>query len=148
MKLIYAIKHKRYFFIPYLIFLLIGVGVCITLDKKTLHLYCNTYHSDFFDSFFKFITLLGEEKIILPSILVVFILYNRRIALIALLSYGVSGIASQILKRFVFYDMKRPSALLQDDNLHFVEGIDLAQNYSFPSGHTSIAFGFFYFFST
>ncbi len=143
MKLINSIQNNKYFFIPYFILLLLSICVCASVDKKVLHLRYNIYHSNFFDFFFKYITSLGEEKIIIPAIILIFILSHKRIAIMALLSYAVAGISTQLLKRFVFDDMKRPSVLLQDSYLHFVEGVELVGKYSFPSGHTSVAFAFF-----
>jgi membrane-associated phospholipid phosphatase len=36
--------------------------------------------------------------------------------------------------------MERPTAWLDHSLLHFVEGVDIQTLYSFPSGHTAIAF--------
>jgi membrane-associated phospholipid phosphatase len=37
----------------------------------------------------------------------------------------------------------RPSVILKDYPLHFVDGVEMATHFSFPSGHTTFAFAFF-----
>jgi len=65
---------------------------------------------------------------------------NKRAFVLSLISFTVAGLSAQALKRFVFSDRLRPHAVLDYETWHRVEGFALAENFSFPSGHSAVAF--------
>lgn len=56
-----------------------------------------------------------------------------------LISFIISGLAAQIIKNLV--NSPRPKLYFEAGQyLHFIDGVNLANNSSFPSGHTATAF--------
>ena len=51
------------------------------------------------------------------------------------------------LKHIVFSDFMRPAVILEEEHLHFVRGLHINKKFSFPSGHTTAAFTYFFFFA-
>jgi len=130
-------------------FLLLAAGglllciliAAILIPKGDDVLFINGNHSDITDSFFTFITLGGDGKIFIPLIIILlFIRFSY--ALVAVSAWAGHGLICGIMKNFVFPTMLRPTGHLDDDLLHFVPGVDVHTNYSFPSGHTATAFCF------
>jgi membrane-associated phospholipid phosphatase len=71
---------------------------------------------------------------------------NFKYAIIGLATYAISGLVTQILKRNVFSEFKRPTVNI--DNLRMIPELfeyEQNQNFSFPSGHTTVAFSIFIF---
>lgn len=130
-------------------FLLLAAGglllsiliAAIIIPKGNDVLFINGNHSDFSDRFFTFITLAGDGKIFIPLIIILlFIRFSY--ALTAISAWAGHGVICSIMKKVVFPTMLRPIGHLDNDLLHFVPGIDVHTNYSFPSGHTATAFCF------
>lgn len=129
---------------PTLNFLLLTViwVVALTLveliaGRIPLHVTCNSFHSSVADSVFPVVTHLGSGWIfIVASLLLVFV--QLRWAAIMLVANLISSGVAQGLKKLVFADMLRPSAMIQD--LYLVPGVELHANHSFPSGHSATIF--------
>ena len=87
----------------------------------------------FFNNFFEFITILGEETVYIVLICAIYFMFNKKIAqklfFIASTSIGVNF----VIKNFV--KLPRPFA---DGKITCVRP-ETATGYSFPSGHTQIA---------
>ncbi|MEJ0030491.1 MAG: phosphatase PAP2 family protein [Bacteroidota bacterium] len=117
------------------------VLAAIIIPKGNDVLWINGNHNEFSDRFFTFITYGGDGKIFIPLILItLFIRFSFSIAAIS--AWVGHGLLCSLLKRFVFPTMLRPTGTLDNDLLHFVPGVDVHTNYSFPSGHTATAFCF------
>lgn len=130
------------------------VWVCLFVfdciyPKLQTHLMLNGWHTDALDTFFRYVTWLGEEFPVIVG--VVFLIWNlnavwnRRNGLFILLSQGLTCIITQALK-FVFAH-PRPATYFESMGAELpdtVPGVHLrrAMN-SFPSGHTSSAFALF-----
>jgi membrane-associated phospholipid phosphatase len=130
-------------------FLLLGAGgvllsiliVALLVPRGNDVLFINGNHTDFTDRFFTFITYGGDGRIFIP--LIIILLFVRfSYALAALSAWAGHGLLCSILKRQVFSNVLRPAGVLDNDLLHFVPGVDVHNNYSFPSGHTATAFCF------
>jgi len=133
------LKNKA-FFIPYLIFILIGLPIIILYPKGEIHLFINSYHAPVADHFFNYATHLGNG---LTPILVslIFLFFAVRKAIFVAGAPTLAGLLVQILKLFVFPDVQRPTAYFGPANhLHLVEGVKLYSTHSFPSGHTATIF--------
>ena len=104
-------------------------------------LWINGNHNEFSDRFFTFVTYGGDGKIFVPLILILlFVRFSY--TLVAVSAWAGHGLLCSLLKRLVFPGMLRPTGVIDNDLLHFVPGVDVHLNYSFPSGHTATAFCF------
>lgn len=133
--------QNKVFFLPYVLFLLIAGVLIISYDKSTLHLTINQFHSNFFDWFFRYVTHLGHGYFVLfITLILAFIKFKY--AFMNLFIYISSGLIAQGLKRFVFSDFERPVRYFGDqESLYLIENVKPLLHHSFPSGHTTTAFG-------
>lgn len=126
---------------PYLLLLLV-VGPCLLIyPKGTFLLWLNEHHTNYWDTFFLTANGLGEEIFAGVAILALAIFTNYGAALAAGSSWLLSGIITQGLKQLVFEDMARPKHFFKGlKELYFVPGVKMYEHFSFPSGHTTVAF--------
>lgn len=130
------------------------VWICLLVfdciyPKIQTHLMLNGYHTPVLDTFFKYVTWMGEEFPVLVG--VAFLIknfnsfWNRRNGLFILLSQGLTCLITQILK-FAFAH-PRPAVYFEQMGAELpdtVSGVRLRVGMnSFPSGHTSAAFSLF-----
>jgi len=131
------------FFVPYLLFVLIFLGMIIGNSKADLHLWMTSVHPPFLDTFFHYYTLVGDWIPFAVAGLLIF--YNYRITIFIVASQLICGIFSKSLK--CMFDEQRPILYFQQHfpsiQLHRVAGEHLYTAQSFPSGHTITAFAFF-----
>ncbi|MCG6187802.1 phosphatase PAP2 family protein [Maribellus maritimus] len=136
---------NRYFFIPYLLFVILCTILLVVYTKTDLHILSNEANSPFFDVFFKYATYFGDGAVIvLLALTLLFIKF--RYALIFLTGSLVTALIVNIFKKVIFNEMYRPSKyfeLYENYKLHLVEGVKLHSLQSFPSGHTATAFNLF-----
>jgi membrane-associated phospholipid phosphatase len=138
---------NKWFCIPYLIAILAGSFFLVKFTKSDIHLFINQYHSAFFDSFFKYITNLGDG-ICLPLFLVIMLLIRFRDSILLVVVFLLSGLFVQILKRLFFSDVARPSKYFEGNHtLHYIPGVEQLCCNSFPSGHSATAFSVFFVFA-
>lgn len=122
----------------------LAVSILFIFDKKTSHLILTSVHNKFLDSFFSLITHLGDG-IIVALTGFIFLMIRVKYGLLILLSYSLSGLLVQLLKNTVFDDFDRPFKYFEDTSrLHIVEGLNIHEYYSFPSGHATSAFALFF----
>ncbi|MBY0425832.1 MAG: phosphatase PAP2 family protein [Cytophagales bacterium] len=89
---------------------------------------------------FKYLTHFGDGLFSI-AVCIVFLFIRYYWSWIIFLSYGISSLTTQFLKKVVFSDMPRPKAYFGSDvPLNFVEGVEIYSYNSFPSGHTTSAF--------
>jgi membrane-associated phospholipid phosphatase len=138
--MIRIIRDYRLGFVLYALFLLSGILLVVSIPRLELHVLLNSGHSRWLDILFRMITWLGNGWFaVIFSLLFLFIRFRYFFMLI--FSFVVSGLMAQLLKRFVFPDVLRPAAYLdQMQGLERVAGIDLYHTLGFPSGHTTTAF--------
>ncbi len=138
------LKTNLPFFLPYLLFLLIGGVLQFYYSKTDLFFFINGNHHSAADYFFKYITHIGDGLfyLLLVSLLT---LVSYRKAAIALSCYLASSLLAQLLKRLVFADALRPKAFFEgsDYAIHMIDGVTLHSYNSFPSGHATSAFSLF-----
>lgn len=137
-----VLKNNQLFLIPYVLLLVFSTVILLSYEKGEIHLFVNRYHNAFFDYFFALITNLGDGWFVTIPILIL-LFFSLRHAVFILTTYLSSGLITQIIKRVFFNDVIRPSRLLEDSGLHYVEGVDLLRGLSFPSGHATSAFAIF-----
>lgn len=109
-------------------------------DKEGLHIAINQRNHPFADVFFKYLTYLGDGRmLVVYAFILLFIKY--RFVLILLLSNLFSGILTFILKTQVFDASLRPKKYFENIyELRLVPGVENYLHNSMPSGHTATAF--------
>lgn len=130
--------------------LLFGAAGLLILNKAKFKgeivLMVNGAHNPFLDSFFKYITYLGDGFFIIPFAVLIFLFRNRYQGLLILIIYGVNSAIIQFMKRVIYADMERPYEVLHQGlgyAYHQVEGVYINSIHSFPSGHANSGFAFF-----
>jgi membrane-associated phospholipid phosphatase len=124
----------------------LGLGAFSFLfyDKGRETLFFDRHHTVFLDYFFVFFTRLGEEGFL--TLLGLVLLFIRlKYFFVYLIDISVVGIVITFLKVRIFPDHVRPALFFSgQQQLHFVDGIPVLTVYSFPSGHTAVAFAVFF----
>lgn len=129
------IIRNRYYCIPLLIFLLLGV--LFVLPKGNVVLWLNEHHSPILDTFFKYYTNVGDGAVF--GMLVLLFLFIRYSYFFLSLSIALSCMfISQFSKRVIFSDMIRPKLFFAERGqlLNAIDGVKMHGYHSFPSGHT------------
>jgi membrane-associated phospholipid phosphatase len=138
------IREHRLFLGVFALYIIAGaVGFLFYIQGNEI-LFFDAHHTPFLDIVFVGLTHMVEGLVL--TLIALFLLFVRlkyfvlyNIVLIAV------GIVVQSLKHFVFADHLRPSLFFQGKyQLHFVEGLPIFTQYSFPSGHTALAFAVFF----
>ncbi|CAN5406553.1 hypothetical protein BH09BAC5_BH09BAC5_25600 [soil metagenome] len=139
-----AVRHCRYFLIPYGIFLVISGIVLLLFSKETIHITINHVYCKFGDLVMPYITLSADGFTITILVLLLFA-YNRKFAFWTGISCLLASFITQILKHTVFEGDPRPKLFFQSPSpLRFVPGIENYLIDTFPSGHTTVAFAFYF----
>jgi membrane-associated phospholipid phosphatase len=133
-------KSVLFLLVPFLLgvlFLMIAYG------KGPSHLLVNQWNSPVMDTFFKYITYLGDGAVFA---LVIFVLAFVRFgwALYELMAALMTLVIDLIAKQILFHGMPRPTKYFENqETLHLVEGVKMHSSNSFPSGHTITVFAIF-----
>ncbi len=135
------LRLNPWFFIPYLI-VLVTVAIYLSLhDKGDFLLWVNSHHTAWLDSFFMFTNALGEEIFAGIAVLMLIIFTSYGYGLAGALAWVLAGLTTQLLKRQVFADFPRPALFFKElKEIYFVPGLHINEHFSFPSGHTTVAF--------
>lgn len=135
-------RTVRLFMLAWGAFLIAAAAIVLRGDKFVSHVALNAWHTPAMDRFFALFTHLADGLV--PTALAFVLLFTRgwRAFLMMGLTCGISAIIAQVMKRGPFAHLDRP-AMFRDQlqGLSWVEGIDLHAHNSFPSGHTTAAFG-------
>ncbi|WP_443945924.1 phosphatase PAP2 family protein [Pedobacter sp. AW1-32] len=110
-------------------------------NKTESFVLLNAYHPKFLDSAFKGITFLGDGTGTLLLIAAFILAKKKKKAMTLTLAYAYSGILCQVLKQF--FHSPRPKYFFEQTAFqynHFVDGVNLYNHNSFPSGHTATIF--------
>lgn len=122
--------------------LIAGAAALFYWDRINIFFALNHQHSDIGDLLLKYYTYAGEGLIMLLLGLVLLGLGKRKLGILIILSFLLSGFIAQAIKRI---DPKpRPGLYFKKEVLvHNVDGYLLKGKTSFPSGHTTTAFAMF-----
>lgn len=140
------ISKTRYFLLPWVVFLLVAGIVLLTFSVSEIHLAVNTRNSDFLDWLMPYVTLGADGWTIVVACLLMFA-WHRRAAIFISLSCLLSSSVTWLLKTTWFYGTPRPKYYftnVEQFDLHYVPGVENWLYDSFPSGHTTVAFAFFF----
>lgn len=115
----------------------------IYYGKGPSHLLVNQWNSQGLDTFFKYITHLGDGAVF--AIVIILLAFVRfRWAMYELIAALMTLIFVFIAKQLIFKGMPRPTKYFENEEaLHLVEGVKMHAWNSFPSGHTITAFAIF-----
>lgn len=133
-----------FFLLPYGIFLVCAGFVLLLSSKAQIHLSINQHYSAIADFLMPYVTLAADGYTI--GILVILLAaWNRRYALwTGISALAASGI-TQLLKNTVFLGEPRPKLFFVHlSPLRLVPGVENYLYDSFPSGHTTVAFAFYF----
>lgn len=138
-----SFKGLFWFLLPFTIWVIALAIALFTIDKASLHLYMNFYHTPFWDVVFKYFTEVGAS---IPYIIAAgLLLYKYKATLMVLAGQLIPGLFTQICKHIwneprpiVYFSEHLPNVVLPQ-----VEGVHLHHYHSFPSGHTTAAFALF-----
>ncbi|MCX6312479.1 MAG: phosphatase PAP2 family protein [Bacteroidetes bacterium] len=138
------LKISLFFLIPQGIFLVSAGIVLAIFSKSDIHLAINKQHSSFGDAIMPWVTWGGEGLTITVLVLLMFA-WNRKFALLTGISCLFASGITQLLKNTFFSGEPRPKLFFSTPSpLHFVPGVENFLYDSFPSGHTTVAFAFYF----
>ncbi len=142
-----TLKKNNTFLILYALFFCVAVSIILISDKIQLHQYFNKVVTPAFNTFFEYITYLGDGIFVI-SIGLILLFINVRKSLTVLLAYGLSAGFTQAIKYAFFGDVDRPQLVFWQQHLpiNLVTGMAEEQHihHSFPSGHATAAFALFF----
>ncbi len=137
------LRSNRLFFLPYLLFLLVGGWVLLHYPKGDFEILVNRSLFPAASRFFYYATALGNGWFFALAVLVMLTLSVRKALLLTLSGLVCIGL-SPLLKNVLFPDSPRPIQYLQGVyHFRLVDGVEVFYNNSFPSGHTLSAFALF-----
>ncbi|HVZ98435.1 MAG TPA: phosphatase PAP2 family protein [Chitinophagaceae bacterium] len=132
-------KINQYFFIGFFLFLIISLFILLFYSKANGFYLLNPFHARWLDYFFTVYTYVGDGYFCFSAGLLLFVFKDRYTGLMAMVTYSVSGILSQVLKNYILE--ARPAVNVNTSGYtHFIENVTLHNFHSFPSGHTTSAF--------
>lgn len=138
----YNAPFRNLFTIGLLLWLLGGAAGIYLFSKETLFFTFNQLHSYPGDLFFQYFTHVGDGLMMLALGIVLLGLGKRRLGILMLITFILSGLLAQTIKRAV--PEPRPGLhFAQIEKIHRVNDDLLKANNSFPSGHTTTAFAMF-----
>ncbi len=135
----YLKAHRPYFGLFSLWAVWAGL-IIATTEQADLHLTFNNLNAFGKDSLFLIGDYLGDGRFAYGlAILLCFVRFRWGASVF--LACLMAGLTSQFLKQQVFGPVPRPTAFFGEPTpLYLVPGVEIHSFYSFPSGHTAIAF--------
>lgn len=133
-------NRLRYFWLVFLPVALAGIFFLLTIGKAELFLWINQRHAPWADRFFLVITYVGSGAVF-GAVCTVALVLNRANGVLGGLSFLLSSLLSQLMKKVFFPDMARPAKYFEGKVfLHTVDGVKEHMQHSFPSGHSITVF--------
>jgi membrane-associated phospholipid phosphatase len=142
----HLISKTRYFLLPWMLFILLAGLVLITYSVSEIHLAVNSRNNGFLDFLMPWVTLGADGWTIVVACLLAIAWHRRAGIFISLACLFTSGI-TWLLKSTIYQGEPRPKwyfTYTEKIDLHYVPGVENWMYDSFPSGHTTVAFAFFF----
>ena len=139
-KITTALSQNKIYFIGLFIVLFAAIIFLALNGKEAAFISLNSYHPFLLNVFFINYTFMGDGIFALCLTAAILFYFKRKQQGLALLySFLISGIVVQLIKNLV--TSPRPKLFFEAGQyLHFIDGVSLSNNSSFPSGHTATAF--------
>lgn len=135
------VKKLKYFLLPYSVLLFFCLLVLLFYSKSGIFLHINNKHSNFFDLLCSKVTYIGDGFSFAIFLIVAFFYIKRKDFYFGIAIFASTSLVSTVFKRVFFSNELRPFAWFANNKVvHFVEGVTVYTNNSFPSGHTITAF--------
>lgn len=139
--------RRRLLYVTWLICITLGTIVVLSTNKGDAILYLNQYYTSFTVALFTFLTRLGEWAGFLIPFLYFMIFKPIKYQIGFLLVGLLTLILVYFFKHIVYPDALRPIVYFEQ---HFVELINrpeihLNRKHTFPSGHTTAGFAYFFY---
>lgn len=132
-----------YHWLLWVFLFLLGILFLAIFQNSNFSIIVNASHNNFLDQFFKYITFLGDGRFVF-LIALIYLFANKKYGTSILISLIINTILIQVLKRVVFSNRFRPSFyfknLIEDGSWNMIDGVELYEKFSFPSGHTASIF--------
>lgn len=138
------VQKNRWFFVPFLVWVIAGGLTAFSIPANTLFFGINHLRAPWLDYAMTFFTSLGQAEYISGILLSLFFLpaFRTRAYLALAVSAGLSvTLVSQALKRYFL--APRPLEVYGTEQVQTVAWLSNNFQHSFPSGHTLGAFAFF-----
>jgi membrane-associated phospholipid phosphatase len=130
---------NRWFFGFFLFFFGVGLIFLLMEGKATAFIYLNPYHRNVLDTFFNYLTFLGDGLFAVIVIALFLLLRRWRAAIQVLTAFLLSALVTQLLKNV--FSMPRPKQFFAPGQYpYFITGITHIGFASFPSGHSTSIF--------
>ena len=136
-------RSCRFFILPTIALIAVCGFFLVYSERSTIHFYVNQFHADWADTLFKYVTHLGDGAIFALAIPLAFV-KNLRWFFVVACTAVIVLLVTAILKQWLFQGLPRPSLFLGEENLYLVPGVKMHTMNSFPSGHTTAAFAFYF----
>jgi membrane-associated phospholipid phosphatase len=140
------ISKTRYFLIPWIVFILVAGIILLTCSVSEIHLAVNSRNNGFLDFLMPWVTLGADGWTIVVACLLTFA-WNRKAGIFISLACLFTSAITWVLKSTIFWGTPRPKWYFTHTEiveLHYVPGVENWLYDSFPSGHTTVAFAFFF----
>lgn len=135
------IKKLKYFLLPYSILLFGGLLTLFLYSKTDIFLFINNKNNKLLDVLCAKATNMGDGWSFGIFLIIVFFYIKRKDFYFGIAVFATTSLVSTVFKRVFFSNELRPFAWFTNNNVvHFVEGVTVYSNNSFPSGHTITAF--------
>lgn len=137
-------SKARFFLVP----LFTILCLCLIYDSRhsevAIFLRINSWNSWPADDLFRCFTFIGNG-LTYVVLIIVFYFINKFYCYLLASCFLLTAVATQLLKRLLFFNMRRPAGIIQNAShfIHHVGGISLYTQHSFPSGHTATCFSMF-----
>jgi len=130
---------NRLFFSFFAFFFFVGLIFLLTEGKAAAFVALNPYHRSALDSFFVYVTFMGDGLFAL-LVFILFLLMRRWAqATQVIIAFLLSALLAQILKNI--FSMPRPKQFFAPGQYaYFIDGITHTGFASFPSGHSTSVF--------
>ena len=140
------ISNTRYFLVPWLVFVIAAGIILLSFSASEIHLAVNARNNAFLDWLMPWVTLGADGWTIVVACLLMFA-WSKRAGLFISISCLVPSSITWLLKSTLYYGTPRPKwyfTYIEKADLHYVPGVKNWLYDSFPSGHTTVAFAFFF----
>ena len=143
------ISYNNFFSLLCLITFILGIIPFILYNKGEIVLSINAnIANSTLDFFFKHFTRLGHGSFFIFIILIMSLFSYRHTATLILIGVFILA-TSFLLKHVIFSEAQRPIAYFSYETfVHLIPNYYYEAKYSFPSGHTMVAFGLMSFFAS
>jgi membrane-associated phospholipid phosphatase len=133
------VAGNRYFFGFFLFFFCIGLVLLLTQGKAASFVDLNPYHRSALDTFFMYVTFMGDGLFTVLVCLIFLLMRRWSRACQVISAFLLSALVAQILKSV--FSMPRPKQFFSPGQYpYFIDGVTHIGFASFPSGHSTSIF--------